>query len=89
MNLFAVLILAAGVWLGVMAWRRHRRLVAEREALDREYRESVLRRAQVKPRSEVEEDYLLKLRAGVKTKPDTTSTSGPEKAAASQNKFLD
>jgi hypothetical protein len=88
MNVTAALTIAAGVWLAVVAWRRHHRRIAEQAAMDREYRESVVKRERVKPRNEEEEDYLLKLRAGVKSKTLPPSQAHP-KPAGSPNKFMD
>ena len=46
-----------------ISWRRR---VKEREEMDEEYRQNLLRKNKTQPTREEEEDYMLKLRAGKK-----------------------
>ena len=52
--------------LRFISWRRR---VKEREEMDEEYRQKLLRKNKTQPLREDEEDYLLKLRAGKKPNP--------------------
>lgn len=64
-TIIIILIIFGLAALGIISWRRREK---EREEMDAEYRQKVLRKNKTQPLTDEEQDYLLKLQAG--RKPD-------------------